>query len=295
MYANLVVGISGLAADRDAVALAKALAARDGVLTLVNVRLVGTVPAKGSTGAYEASESEHSYELLQCQRQAYAKEADVVSVAAVTVGAGLHHVAENLAADLIVVGGCHRGPVGRVLAGDDARAALHHAPCAVAVAPRGHGKRAAPIRTIGVAYDGSEPGEVALAHSALLAMELGAKLRVREIVELRVYGAAGLASAAAMIDDPDAVAAAAREHMGEVPGAEIEVVVGAALLELTNLTDEVDLMVCGSRQQGPAKRVLLGSTSDHLARHAHSPLLVTPRSDEKHVAAWHELRDAATV
>ena len=172
MYANLVVGISGLAADRDAVALAKALAARDGVLTLVNVRLVGTVPAKGSTGAYEASESEHSYELLQCQRQAYAKEADVVSVAAVTVGAGLHHVAENLAADLIVVGGCHRGPVGRVLAGDDARAALHHAPCAVAVAPRGHGKRAAPIRTIGVAYDGSEPGEVALAHSALLAMEL---------------------------------------------------------------------------------------------------------------------------
>jgi nucleotide-binding universal stress UspA family protein len=61
------------------------------------------------------------------------------------------------------------------------------------------------------------------------------------------------------------------------------------------LSEEVDLMVCGSRQQSAAKRILLGSTSDYLSRHSHCALIVTPASDEKHIAAWHERRDAAAV
>jgi nucleotide-binding universal stress UspA family protein len=295
MYAKVVVGVNGLSGDRDAIALAKALAPAGVRPALVNVRLIDTVPSRGSNGAFESVETELSYGLLECQRDAYAEEADVVSVAAATVGAGLHQVACDREADIIVGGGCHRGPVGRVLAGDDARSALNHAPCAVAVAPDGYVKGSRPIGTIGVAYDESDPSEVALAHAALLAVDVGARLKVLDVIELHVYGAAGWGSAAAMIEDPDVVAAAAREQIGALPGAEVDVVVGAVLIELRSLSAEVDLMVCGSRHQGAAKRVLLGSTSNYLAQHARCPLLVTPASDPKHVAAWQELRHGAVA
>jgi hypothetical protein len=88
-----------------------------------------------------------------------------------------------------------------------------------------------------------------LAQSALLAADLGARLYVREVVELPVYGAASWASAAAMIDDPDILAAAARERIGPIPGAEVDVV-GPLLVEFTALSDEIDVMACGSRQHG---------------------------------------------
>jgi nucleotide-binding universal stress UspA family protein len=294
MYANVVIGINGLAGDQDAIALAKALAP-SARRTLVNVRLVDMVPTKGSSGAFEVAESELSHELLERMRQAYAGEAEVVSIAALNVGAGLHHVATEQEADLIVVGSCHRGPVGRVLSGDDARSALHLAPCAVAVAPAGYARGRGHIGAVGVAYDRSAPGEVALAHAALLATDLGAKLRVREVMELHVYGAAGWASAAVMIEDPEAVAAAARERIGPIPGGEVDVTMGPLLIELEELSEQVDVMVCGSRQQSAVKRVLLGSTSDHMMRHARSPLIVTPARDEQHVVAWRELRSGAAV
>ncbi len=132
-----------------------------------------------------------------------------------------------------------------------------------------------------------------MAHSALLAADLSAKLQVREIVELQVYGAASWASVAVVVEDPDVLAAAALERIGLVPGAQLDIIVGPVRTELAALSDAVDLMVCGSRQQGAAKRVLLGSTSDYLARHSRCPLLVTPASDAKGIAAWQELREGA--
>jgi nucleotide-binding universal stress UspA family protein len=295
MYANGVVGVSGLAGDRDAIALAQALAPANARLALVHVRLMDTVPTRGSNGALTSAETELSYQLLERQRQAYDEKAEVISVAALSVGAGLHQAAEDRGADVIVVGGCHRGPVGRVMVGDDALSTLHHAPCAVAVAPAGSADRSAPMGTIGLAYDASEQSEVGLAHARLLAADLGAKLRIRQVVEVHVYGAAGWAPSAAIVEDPDALVEAARERIGLVPGADIEVVVGPVFTELAALSTEVDVLVCGSRQQGAAKRVLLGSTSDYLARHAHCPLIVTPASDPERIAEWHELRDVATV
>ena len=47
--------------------------------------------------------------------------------------------------------------------------------------------------------------------------------------------------------------------------------------ELAAFSDEVDLLVVGSRGYGPAKRLVLGSTSDYLERHARCSLLALPR------------------
>jgi nucleotide-binding universal stress UspA family protein len=297
VYANVVVGIDGLSGGRDAVALAQTLAPADVALSLAHVRVIAALPSRGSPGAFDVAEHDRSRELLQREQRSSASETetDAVSIAATTVGAGLHDVADNRAADLIVVGSCHRSAVGRVLAGDDARSVLHHAPCAVAVAPAGYAERPTRTKTIAVAYDGSDESEVALAHATLLARDLGAKLVARTVVEPHVFGGANWAVAGVAVEDPEAAAAAARARLGDLNELELDVIVGPVREALAALSEQVDVLVCGSRHQTAGKRVLLGSTSDYLARHSACPFLVTPATDEKRVATWHELRKAAAV
>ena len=64
----------------------------------------------------------------------------------------------------------------------------------------------------------------------------------------------------------------------ELPGVEGHAIYGLAGEELARFGDEVDLLVVGSRGYGPLRRLVLGSTSDFLRRHAHGPLLVLPRA-----------------
>ena len=42
--------------------------------------------------------------------------------------------------------------------------------------------------------------------------------------------------------------------------------------------DDVDLLICGSRGYGPARRVLLGGVSSRLIRRAQLPVAVVPRA-----------------
>ena len=66
-------------------------------------------------------------------------------------------------ADLIVVGSSHRGPVGRVLPGSVGERLLSRAPCAVAVAERGHAAtESRRLKLIVVAFDGSPEARLAL-------------------------------------------------------------------------------------------------------------------------------------
>jgi nucleotide-binding universal stress UspA family protein len=295
MYKRVVVGINGLAGDRDAVALAAALAPGQDRLVLAHVRVVEAVASRGSSAAFDVAARDGSGELLERQRSALAQDAEVVSVPATSVGAGLHDVAESRGADLIIVGSCHRSAAGRIFVGDDARSVLHHAPCAVAVAPAAYGNGSGRVGTIAAAYDGSDEGKVAVAHATLLAAALDAKVVARNVAELHVYGGGGWTFTAIPPEDPETAVAAARDRLGELPGVELEVIVGPVREELAALSERVDVLVCGSRHQPAVKRVVLGSTSDYLARHSACPLIITPAMDENAVTAWHEIRDAAAV
>ena len=53
--------------------------------------------------------------------------------------------------------------------------------------------------------------------------------------------------------------------------------VGTPWKELASRSADLDLLVVGARGYGPVRRLLLGSTSAKLARHAACPLLVAPR------------------
>jgi nucleotide-binding universal stress UspA family protein len=69
----------------------------------------------------------------------------------------------------------------------------------------------------------------------------------------------------------------ANARMRELPDVEGRAVYGLTGEELAAFGDELDILLVGSRSYGPVRRLVLGSTSDYLERHARCSLLVLPR------------------
>jgi nucleotide-binding universal stress UspA family protein len=264
MFENVLVGLDGRSTGRDAIALARQLLEADGTLTLVHVR----------PGAL--AEEESAQAMLEREQVEADVDAQLVAVVASRPGRGLHQQAEDGRADLIVVGSCARGMIGRAMLGDDTRAALNGAPCAVAIAPAGYATAQRPFTKVGVAYNGSAESEVALQAARTLAGSACASVHALHVVSLPStayarYVAPGLRETRnAMLED-------AQRRMDMLSDVEGRAVHGVAGEELAAFGDELDILVVGSRGYGPMRRLLLGGTSDYLQRHARCALLVLPR------------------
>jgi nucleotide-binding universal stress UspA family protein len=276
MFKNVLVGVDGSANGRDAVALASRLADPQGKLTLANVRIGNLRPLYAVTDALLAEEQAASEKLLEQARAEAHLDAELASIVSASPGSGLHRHAEALGADLIVVGSCARGALGRAMVGDDTRAALNGSPCAVAIAARGYAAEAAPIAKVGVGYNDSPESKAALEVARDVAASTGASVEVLEVVSIPTYAYTGLMPAT-IGDGVDAMLAEAAARLGHISGVHARAVYGLTGEELAAFSDEVDLLVVGSRSYGPLRRLMLGSTSDFLERHARSPLLVLPR------------------
>ena len=195
------------------------------------------------------------------------------------VGRGLHELAEEIKSDLIVVGSSRRGLWRRVWQGDDMRAALNGAPCAVAIAPAGYAERPHALTEIGVGYDGLPESRFALEVARELAARHGARVSVFEAVSLE----AGYVDAR----HPDQPALEehvqqAYERLGKLEGVEPHAAYGDAAEELALFGASVDLLIVGSRGFGPLGRLIHGSTSAKLAKTARCPLMVLPRAARTH-------------
>jgi nucleotide-binding universal stress UspA family protein len=166
-----------------------------------------------------------------------------------------------------------------VLVGDDTGASLNGAACAVAVAPRGYVARSGGFLRVGVGYDFSPESRSALALARRLAERDGAKLSALYVVSLPAWGyVAPMPSNWGEIVEEDR--RAAEQKVASLEGVEATAAYGLPVEELAAFGDRVDLLVVGSRNYGPVRRLMLGSTSHGLARHARCALLVLPRSVE---------------
>ncbi len=277
MFENVIAGVDGRPNGRDAIALASRLLGDEGKLTLANVHGGAHNPVHASTPGRLTDEQQASQELLERERAGAEMQAELVSHVASSPGRGLHDLAEQLQADLLVVGSCSRGPIGRVLIGDDTRTSLNGAPCAVAVATRGYAEHPVPIAAIGVGYDGSPESEIALAKARELAARHRAIVRALRVVAIPNYAFTGF-GAPALGESIEAMISEANERMSALEGVDGHAVYGLAGEELAAFGEQVQLLVVGSRSYGPMKRLILGSTSDYLERHARCSLLVLPRS-----------------
>jgi nucleotide-binding universal stress UspA family protein len=276
MFKNVLVGIDGRANGRDAIALASRLLDEDGKLTLAHVHSADLRAFSVIGPELVAEERESSQELLRHERAEAGVEADLISVTAPTPGRGLHEQAEAQGADLIVVGSCSRGLLGRAMLGDDTRAALNGTPCAVAVAARGYATAARPLVRIGVGYDGSPESAAALAAARRIAAERKGSVSALQIVTIPPVMYTGLMPPL-LGESVDSLIEEARGRMKGMPDVEGRAVYGVPGEELSAFGDELDLLVVGSRNFGPVRRRVVGSTCDYLERHARCSLLTLPR------------------
>ena len=276
MFKQIVVGVDERDGGRDAVALAKSLRARDGELTLAYIFAGDPHLYRGASAAFEASERERARELLERTRKEMGVHGGLRWRGSPSVGRGLHELCEVIGADLLVVGSSRRGLLGRVLLGDDTRAALNGAPCAIAIAPAGYSQQPVAMREIGVGYDGSPESERAVVVARDLAGRLGSKLSAFEAVSLPTY--AFVAGAAPIDDTLEGLVDDARKRIAELGGVEPHAAYGHPAEELGVYSASLDLLIVGSRGYGPIGRLIHGSTSQQLAHSARCPLLVLPRA-----------------
>jgi nucleotide-binding universal stress UspA family protein len=252
------------------------LLARDGELTLAHVNAGNPFFYRAASAGVAESERQRAFAMLKKTCEETGVDAHLRWRGAPSVGQGLHELCKLTEADLLVVGSSRRGLLGRVLIGDDTRAALTGAPCAIAIAPAGYSREPAVMREIGVGYNGSPESDHALELARLLAAGIGAKLSAFEAIVLPV---AFFATGRMVLNGAvDAVVAEARERILALGGVEAHAAYGHPAEELALYSASLDLLVVGSRGYGPIGRLFHGSTSQELARTARCPLLVLPRS-----------------
>jgi len=275
VFDNVVIGVDGRSGGRDAIALAKQLAAPDARVTLAHVYGSEGMLGRGG-GIVAAAGRTYSEQMLEHERETASLEAELTVVLGRAVGRALHELAEHHHVDLLVLGSCHRGAIGRVLVGNDALATLNGARCAVAIAPAGYEREASRLAAVGVGEDGSPESTLALRAALELGKRFGAAVRAMSVVALQSVASDEPTPA----DWTDATQRRLREEnarLNSILGVGGEAVYGEPSDELARLSEHVDLLVVGSRGYGSLGRLMNGSTSNYLAGHVHCPLLVLPR------------------
>ena len=261
MFKNVLVGVDGRPAAATRSRLPRTLIDPDGKLTLDHVHS-GEMPRSHQLAAFVRAARNRARGRGCPGRAAQRPRAGP--------GPGLHEQAEELHADLLVVGSCRHGALGRAMLGDDTRAALNGAPCAVAVAsratPSGRGRGSHQFADVGVAYNGSPESKGALALAQELAAASGATVHASGSRLDPALAYTGIM--------PPAIGESIEEMLQEAKAAcrhcqasRVARCMGSPARSSPRSATGVDILVVGSRGYGPVKRLVLGSTSAYLERH----------------------------
>jgi nucleotide-binding universal stress UspA family protein len=288
MTAPVVVGVDGGASGKDALLLGRWIA--DTLDVPMIVAVVHPAPSAVGSGRVDAewiADRHRAAEAVLDGARTVLKdlpgEVEYRSVASSSAAHGLHDLAEEVQAEVIVVGSGRTAPKQRLFAGSTAERLLAGSHSPIAVAPSEISDPPGALGRVGVAYVDTPDGRAALAEAAKLARRVGAGLRLYTVVADQQSTLPFLVG-----DDAEhAFLETARETYEEslrraaatVDGVQVdwrllEGKVAAALSEL----DEVDVLVCGSRGYGAGRRVFLGGVSTKLVRGAKVPVVVVPRS-----------------
>lgn len=194
---------------------------------------------------------------------------------------------EEWAPDLVVLGARGLGTVAGALLGSVSLAVARHAACPVLVVKPG----ARPLRTVLVAADSSPDAAAAAAFFASLPLERTLDVRVVGVVEPPRFPGSAPASLqpvlrAAMDDIVKERSAGLEKALADVAGplhgkvsVREAVVVGRPGDTIVHEAagGAADLVVVGARGLGHLTRLLLGSVSELVLRHAECPVLIVKR------------------
>lgn len=279
MYRKIIVGHDLHAGGRDALALGNTIAAATGA----ELVMAGVFPFGGLPRGFEARWREQEEQVAAgLQHVADAAGATAEAFPSSSPAEGLDRLAEELGADLVVVGSSRHSRVGQAIAGHVGRNLLHGAPCAVAVAPKGYdAHEAGALTRIVVGVDGSGESRLALDDAVELARASGAQLK---LVAVAGPPQAAVSVAGGYYELTEAIEESLRGALGDAQASipaglrrEATLVAGDPVGKLAEAARGSSLLVLGSRAYGPLRRVLLGSVSSALVNDAPCPVLVRPR------------------
>jgi nucleotide-binding universal stress UspA family protein len=307
MSGPLVTGYNGTPEAEDALALSRALAE---ILEapICAVAVLTAAPLEIDLRTYATELQEAGERLTEAAHRGLegVESAEVVTVPAPSPARELDRIATRRSAEMIVLGSTSRGPIRRVVPGTVAGRLLAGGGCPVAIAPRGFAEAERSVKKIGVGFDGSPESRDAVAYAAGLAAQAGGHLDLIAVAnpampgELPAYahGYAGLIPSPKVTREQvdylwKAASKAVKQLVPDAVAATVHVVEGAPAVELSARSDELDLLVLGSRGYGPLGRVLMGSVTAAVLRDCACPLVVIPRphSEQK----GYPLRDATST
>jgi nucleotide-binding universal stress UspA family protein len=280
---HIAAGADGSDEGRDAVAVAAGLASMTGAgLSLVNVFPTVLFPSAGTTG--RATLRKEADESLRRDRDELAPDAIIHSIADLSVSRALLHFVQQTHVGMVVIGSSPDASAGRARIGRRGRQLLHDMPFALALAPRGSRTRRLELHRVGLGDDGGPESAVARDVAIELCRAAGATLVIKSVIDNRYPLVVGAAPAAL----PEFEAGwerqredaqrelAERAAQLDVP-AEVSSVLGDPGHELRRLSDDVDLIVVGSRRWGPIARVVAGGVGETLVADAGCTTLIVPR------------------
>lgn len=201
-------------------------------------------------------------------------------------------LAEEVGAGLIVTGSRGGGGLQRLLMGSVSETVVRYAHCPVLVV-RGKRTTTFPMPII-LATDGSEDSALAAKAAVELSNKTGSELHLvhaRDVTPPTHYYPRGagveqhtfaqeVAQGTKELELLDRQARQVEEAGGEI--SETYDRVGPAPREIVTLAEEIEagLIVMGSRGLRGLERMLMGSVSESVVRHAHCPVLVVRRDPE---------------
>jgi nucleotide-binding universal stress UspA family protein len=277
---TIVIGSDGSAQSDGALRFGGALARALGARVVVTTAFVHMPPLRGDGGGYERLAREDVAEIAKRGAATLEGVTDVRPLIAsgTTLGEALHLVAETEQADLLVIATSAR----RRIAGHQPRSitqqVVHHSPSPVAVVPPL--EREPEFSRLGVAVDGTPAARTALEFAYRLADEAGGEAAELQLLHVE--------PAPAHVPQPGLTLPVRRRELAQellqsmateaAAHGEVDVVeaTGDPAHELVRMSEGLDVLVTGSRDQGALKRLLLGSVSTHVVRNAVCPVIVVP-------------------
>ena len=205
-------------------------------------------------------------------------------------------LARDITADLIVIATHGYTGLKHVFLGSTAERVVQHSPCPVYVARQsGRRSKTGPtftINTILVPVDFSDCSLEGLDYAISFAACVRAKLIVFHAVHLAPYVSGGFAYDLSSLEEA-AQKDAERQMQKFVRMAkfgdvkfEIAIAMGPPVQEVSAFAEDhdVDLIITSTHGRTGFKHILIGSTAEHVVRHAHCPVLVVPSHPDMRAA-----------
>jgi nucleotide-binding universal stress UspA family protein len=234
-------------------------------------------PGSSSAIIVAVDDSDRSADALALARLLAGRLWDQLVLVPNQAGQGLHQIAEDANAELIVVGTSHRSRLGRLLPGSVGEQLLDRARTPVAIPPLGYADEEHSLERIACAFDGSPESRLALDWAARLAIPNASQLRVISVH--MPIAVAGLGFAAQSVDPighrelKRAQDAALASYDLPIEGLVRD---GNPAGVVVDASQDADLLVMGSRGHGSLRAAILGSVSRHIIRHATCPVVIHP-------------------